>query len=233
MSSLLGYLCVLSAFTATGYSLTCKLCLGQDSSSCVGTTETCSPDHACGAVRTVTKINENEMDLYFISCVALKECNSPGSISVPNGKIRRGTSCCYTSNCIPPAPQLPADDKEANGLFCGTCVTESSTDCSPEGIMECTGKEDMCLFQTTLTTGLLNTKEALRGCSTKSYCNLAKQSVKSDQMNVELTYSCTPGGNHTTITPTDQDNAGNSHIAHSPSATLISILLLFLLCGKW
>lgn len=229
----MGFLCVLSAFTATGYSLTCKQCLGQDPSSCVGTTETCPADHACGAVRSVTKINESEMDLYFISCVALKECNSPGSISAPGRKIRRGTSCCYTSNCVPPAPQLPADDKEANGLFCGTCLTETSTDCSPDGIMECTGKEDMCLFQTTLTTGLLNSQEALRGCSTKSYCNLAKQSVKSVQMNVELTYSCTLGGNLTAIAPTDQDNAGNSHSGHHPSATLISILLLFLLCGKW
>ncbi|CAI9611974.1 unnamed protein product [Staurois parvus] len=105
MSSLLGFLCVLSAFTATGYSLSCKLCVGSDSSSCIGTLETCPPDHACGAVRTVTKINENEVDLYFISCVPLKECNSPGSISVPKGKIRRGTSCCHTSNCIPPAPR--------------------------------------------------------------------------------------------------------------------------------
>ncbi|XP_018417674.1 PREDICTED: phospholipase A2 inhibitor 25 kDa subunit-like [Nanorana parkeri] len=233
MRSILELLCVLSAFTATGYSLTCKLCVGQGSSSCIGTSETCPPDHGCGAVHTVTKIDEKEMNIYLISCVPVKKCNTPGSISITNGKIRRGTSCCHTSNCIPPAPKLPADDKQANGLFCGTCVTEASDNCSAEEMMECTGKEDMCLFQTSVTTGDISVQEALRGCSTKSYCDLSKQSVKSTLMNVETTYSCTPGQNRTVTAPPDPENEGNSNGGRYPSVTLITMLLLFLLCSKW
>ncbi|XP_072282014.1 phospholipase A2 inhibitor and Ly6/PLAUR domain-containing protein-like isoform X2 [Pyxicephalus adspersus] len=207
--------------------------MGPDASTCVGTSQTCPSDHACGAVRTVTQLGENKVDIYVISCVPVKECNSPGSISVPNGKIRRGISCCYTSNCTPPEPRLPADVKEANGLVCGTCLTESSTFCSAEEVMECTGKEDMCLFQTSVTTGIISTQEALRGCSTKTYCDLGEQSVKSAQMSIELTYSCTPGENQTKIAPTELDNVGNSHNGHSPSTTLICFFLLLLLCSKW
>ncbi|KAM5132649.1 uncharacterized protein ACMZJ9_019422 [Mantella aurantiaca] len=234
MRSFLGLLGVLSAFTATGYSLTCRLCRGQDSSSCAGTIQTCPPDHACGAVHTETKINENAADVYSISCLPVKECNSPGSISILNGKIRRGSSCCYTSNCIPPAPQLPADDKETNGLFCATCVTKTSSYCDAETIMKCTGKEDMCLSQASITTGIISTQEALQGCSTKSYCDLVMQPVKGNQVNTDVTYSCTPGKTHPVVAPTKSDNAGNSHSGHPPSGTLISVLLfLFVLGSKW
>ncbi|XP_068099195.1 phospholipase A2 inhibitor NAI-like [Hyperolius riggenbachi] len=223
MSSVLGFLCVLSAFTATGFSLSCKVCMGPDASSCYGSSETCPPENACGAVRTVTKTNGNQVNEQFsISCTPVKQCSTPGSISLPYGKILRGTSCCYTSHCVPPTPLLPADDQEANGLYCGTCMTTTSNYCTAEERMACMGKEDMCLLQTSVSTGAAPSQEAFRGCSTKTYCDLLKQSVKSETRSIELTHTCTPGENQTL---TDPGNSSPSNYGHYLLGPLISGLV--------
>uniref|UniRef100_A0A803JKN1 UPAR/Ly6 domain-containing protein n=1 Tax=Xenopus tropicalis TaxID=8364 RepID=A0A803JKN1_XENTR len=88
-------------------------------------------------------------EAYTLSCIPHNQCDKSGSIRIPNGKIKRGISCCYTDDCTPPTPTLPADNNTVNGLVCRTCASADSAWCYTSDTMQCTGDENMCLLQTT------------------------------------------------------------------------------------
>ncbi|XP_075047320.1 phospholipase A2 inhibitor NAI-like [Mixophyes fleayi] len=194
MRSLLGYLCVLSALTATGFSLQCKVCAGNNFGSCTGTTMTCPADNVCGGSRALTTANGITLtDIFTISCVPKNTCNTPGSISTPNINIKMGTSCCETDNCTPPSPTLPGNTFQPNGVTCRTCTSANSDWCYTEDTIQCIGNENMCLLQTNNIYGSSKLSTALRGCATKSICDFGTKSSTSGGVNTKVSFSCTSG----------------------------------------
>ncbi|XP_075047322.1 phospholipase A2 inhibitor NAI-like [Mixophyes fleayi] len=193
MGSLLGFLCVLSALSATGFSLTCKHCFGT-TTSCSGTTMTCPADYACGGSRTKTTSSGITIsESYEITCVRKDECNTEGIISTPISRIKQGTSCCFTDNCTPPLPSLPQDNDRPNGLTCRTCMTGESDWCYTEDTMQCTGEENMCILMRANIYGSTKISTATRGCSTKSICSLGSKTTTHGGMNIKASVSCTSG----------------------------------------
>ncbi|KAE8594363.1 hypothetical protein XENTR_v10019605 [Xenopus tropicalis] len=190
----LGILSVLSALAATGYSLSCQTCMSAGSTPCQGESLPCPADNACAATYALTTANGVTVSqVYTLSCAPRSQCDKPGSISIPDGKIKRGTSCCYTDNCTPPTPTLPAVNNQVNGLVCRTCASADSAWCYTSDTMQCTGDEKMCLLQTTEIKGSVSSKVAVRGCATKSICDLGGTSVSSPEFSMDVKFSCTSG----------------------------------------
>ncbi|KAG8433725.1 hypothetical protein GDO86_012180 [Hymenochirus boettgeri] len=131
---------------------------------------------------------------YITSCAPRSQCSGSGSVGIPNGRIKRGVSCCYTDNCTPPRPTLPGDSSQLNGIVCRTCTSADSLWCYTSDTIQCTGNEDKCLLQTTQISGTLNSKVAIRGCATKSICDLGSSSVDVPNLKMDLTFKCTSGG---------------------------------------
>ncbi|XP_031761701.1 phospholipase A2 inhibitor 25 kDa subunit isoform X1 [Xenopus tropicalis] len=190
----LGILSILSALAATGYSLSCQTCIGVGSTPCQGQSMSCPADNACAATYTLTTAHGVTVSqVYTLSCAPRSQCDKPGSISIPDGKIKRGISCCYTDDCTPPTPTLPVDAFQPNGLVCRTCTSADSTWCYTDDTMRCTGEENRCLLQTTTLTGSVSSKVAVRGCATKSICDLGGTSVSSPEFSMDVKFSCTSG----------------------------------------
>ncbi|XP_063800039.1 phospholipase A2 inhibitor NAI-like [Pseudophryne corroboree] len=194
MTSLLGFLCVLSALTATGFSLTCKVCTGANFSSCTGETTQCAADQACGGVRTISMafgVTVNE--IYASSCVPNEQCNTNGSLSTPSSNIKIATSCCYTDNCTPSTPTLAADSSQPNDLICRTCLSADSDYCYTGDTMRCNGDENMCILQRTNIIGQTKQSVAIRGCATKSYCSIGTKSSSTANLEVKVAITCSNG----------------------------------------
>ncbi|KAM8927839.1 phospholipase A2 inhibitor and Ly6/PLAUR domain-containing protein-like [Pelodytes ibericus] len=191
MYSLLGLLYLLSTLIAPGYFLSCTQCLATIGSNCTGGSVTCPSGNVCGSSYTVT--NEGTKEVFARSCVPQEQCDVTGTISVPSNTIKLGVSCCDTDNCIPPKPSLPEPSKEENGIICRTCVSDSSDSCYTGSTMKCTGNETMCLLQSTKLSGPVSATVALRGCSTKSICDLGSQSAQSGSTRITIKFVCTDG----------------------------------------
>ncbi|XP_075047634.1 phospholipase A2 inhibitor and Ly6/PLAUR domain-containing protein-like [Mixophyes fleayi] len=166
MASLLKVLCVLSALTATGLSLICKQCKSSDYKSCFGDTVTCPPDSACGTIYTYEGF---AFSTFFTTCVPKNRCDLMGSASITDSKMKKSISCCYTDQCTPPKPTLPADNLQTNGVNCTTCKGGTfSTWCNSEDTLKCTGNENHCLLMT-------DAMGARRGCATDSICSIGTE----------------------------------------------------------
>ncbi|CAH2318624.1 Hypothetical predicted protein [Pelobates cultripes] len=174
MNSFLGYVCVLSAIVGTGHSLSCVECVSSSGTTCLGTTTTCSNGSVCGSQYTVGKVGSVTTTLFVKACVFQDQCSMNGSITFNEGSTRTGISCCNTDNCTPPVPSLPQLSTQQNGLTCRSCISGTSNWCYTSDTIQCTGNEDMCLLQATTIAGL---KTAIRGCATKSICDLGSQTV--------------------------------------------------------
>ncbi|CAN2388071.1 Phospholipase A2 inhibitor and LY6 PLAUR [Pristimantis euphronides] len=127
------------------------------------------------------------------SCVPENQCQGPGSFSTHNSQSKKGFSCCYTDNCIPPPPVLSLDNTRENGLTCPTCTGNGVDWCDTGMTMGCTGNETMCILQYTKMSGTLSRESVLRGCATPTICNIGNQSVITDGITVEVRISCTGG----------------------------------------
>ncbi|KAM4651808.1 phospholipase A2 inhibitor gamma subunit B-like [Discoglossus pictus] len=196
MISFLGLLCVLSSLAATGYSLTCDVCFVMGATSCGSTTTmTCSDDNACASIYTVT-ISDAGIKLTEVfnkGCVPKNQCNEPGIISISHARIKRSISCCDTDHCTPSTPKLIDDNFQPNGLICRSCASIDSTWCYTKDTIQCSGHENMCILVTTKISGVVSSTVALRGCATKSICDIGSQSVKQNMQSMEVTFSCTSG----------------------------------------
>ncbi|MEE6481904.1 hypothetical protein FKM82_013060 [Ascaphus truei] len=194
MRSLLQVLCVLSTLAATGYSLSCTQCVALSGTSCTGPSITCPANKVCMAAYSVTTAGGVEISNVFgRNCELQNKCGLSGSVNVPNGKIKMGTSCCTTDNCTPSMPTLPADNDVKNGLTCRTCTSTNSAWCYTTDTMLCTGSENMCLLQSTKITGVLTSTAALRGCATESICKIGRQSESGNGLNIEVDFFCSNG----------------------------------------
>ncbi|XP_053308586.1 phospholipase A2 inhibitor gamma subunit B-like [Spea bombifrons] len=195
MRSVFGFFCTLSALISTCYSLSCTKCSNTTTSSCTGSSITCPADQVCGVSYTLTTEGGVTSLEYSRDCFLKEQCTFNGSMGfAQNSRVRIGYSCCSTDNCLPSLPALPADNNKTNGLVCRSCSSQNSVWCYTSDTIQCTGDENMCLLQTTkITTGSVSSSTAIRGCATKSICDLGRQAVTTDQISVDINFQCTSG----------------------------------------
>ncbi|XP_073425944.1 phospholipase A2 inhibitor and Ly6/PLAUR domain-containing protein-like [Dendrobates tinctorius] len=193
MSSLIGILSLLSTLSATSYALSCTQC-SSASASCTGSSVTCRSGYMCGSSYTETAVGATTQESFIRSCIASSECSFSGSLSIQNGYIRMGISCCNSDNCDPVTPSLPSRSSNLNGQVCRTCISADSTWCYTSDTLNCTGDENMCLLETTKISGSESSSVAIRGCATKSICDLGSQSQTVGDISVEVKFICTSGG---------------------------------------
>ncbi|KAG9466254.1 hypothetical protein GDO78_016919 [Eleutherodactylus coqui] len=186
-----GLLWFLSALVTPGGSLTCKVCTSSNAQFCNVSSMVCSEDHACAASYTLTNTYGA---VYTMSCAPKHHCDSPGSISASNGRIRRSTTCCYTDNCTPAPPILPDDDFRPNGLTCQSCLSTNSKWCYSKRTIECSGEENACLLHTSQYYAPIRRSVAVRGCATESICSLGTQWVQFGAIKMKSKYSCVFSG---------------------------------------
>ncbi|XP_075462394.1 uncharacterized protein LOC142497880 [Ascaphus truei] len=186
-------MCLLQTTKKTGYSLSCRECVGMAGTSCTGSSITCPAGNVCISSYTVTNIGGIEAINLARGCESQSQCGMSGSISTALSTIKTSTSCCTTDNCTPPIPTLPADNNVKNGLTCRTCVSADSNWCYTPDTMQCTGDEKMCFLQSTKISGSSSLTTAVRGCATQSICNMGSQSSSSGGTTVDVKTSCTNG----------------------------------------
>uniref|UniRef100_A0A8C5MWC2 Sodefrin-like factor n=1 Tax=Leptobrachium leishanense TaxID=445787 RepID=A0A8C5MWC2_9ANUR len=185
--------CRIVAFS--GHALSCVQCVSLGMNFCNGLGASCPSDHMCGATYVETTGNGTVFSRnYMRYCVPTKECNLQGSLSIINNIVHRlGTTCCETDNCTPTLPILPSANTRLNGLVCSTCVTSASKWCHTTATMKCTGNENMCALQSTTNEGNVSMASALRGCATKSLCDLGRQTAGTAVQKIDVKYTCSSG----------------------------------------
>ncbi|KAG9465705.1 hypothetical protein GDO78_017869 [Eleutherodactylus coqui] len=106
MSSCLLLTCLLAAIVSTGYSLSCIECTSMNGAICNAATKACPPEYdSCLLSYIITSIGGMEVTKTYIrQCGPSSLCSKTGSISLPNGKMKTGTTCCKTSDCMPANP---------------------------------------------------------------------------------------------------------------------------------
>ncbi|XP_071969518.1 phospholipase A2 inhibitor and Ly6/PLAUR domain-containing protein-like [Engystomops pustulosus] len=194
MVSMIGSLSFVLALAASSYALSCIQCTSE-SSECSGDSATCPPNHLCGSTYTETSISGKTSALLHKACAPLSECGFNGSISIKKGHIRMVIACCSSDNCTASIPEFPTQSSIPNGVICPSCVSADSTWCYSPKTIQCRGDESVCLLQTTKVTGSISSSIALRGCSTKSFCDLGSQSQEVGGTSTKVKFICTNGGN--------------------------------------
>ncbi|XP_069599046.1 phospholipase A2 inhibitor and Ly6/PLAUR domain-containing protein-like [Ranitomeya imitator] len=177
----------------TGYALSCTQCTST-TSTCTGNSVICSSGQACGTAYTEIGVGGSTAGTVVRTCALSSECGFIGSMTIQQIKYRMGISCCHFENCAPLTPSLPSRNSTQNGLVCRTCTSPDSTWCYTSDTMQCTGDEDMCILQTTKITGSNPVSTAMRGCATKSICDLGNQYQNIGNVVTEVKIFCTDGG---------------------------------------
>ncbi|XP_066465377.1 phospholipase A2 inhibitor and Ly6/PLAUR domain-containing protein-like [Eleutherodactylus coqui] len=173
-----------------GSALWCTECTSR-SSECTGNNITCPNGTVCGSTYIKRfRVAENKTTEYLTrNCIDETKCSFNGTVTSRNDHIETGVSCCDTDNCTAPLPTF-SNSFQPNNVTCRSCVSEKSTWCYTSDTIACKGDENMCLLLTTQTG---SASEALRGCATKSICDLSSQSnIMGSSM--KLTFKCTNGG---------------------------------------
>ncbi|XP_075183519.1 phospholipase A2 inhibitor NAI-like [Anomaloglossus baeobatrachus] len=191
MGSLVGILSLLLALAATSSALSCTQCVSA-STFCWGASKSCPLGSVCASTYTKTVAGEKTTEFFIRSCEPSSECDFNGSITLQYGNISMVTSCCDTDNCIPKTQPLPKKGTDPNGLVCRSCVSASAW-CYTSDTIQCTGNETMCIFRSTKVTGS-SSSIALRGCATKSMCDLGSWSQNVNNVSIEVKDVCTSGG---------------------------------------
>ncbi|KAM8927845.1 phospholipase A2 inhibitor NAI-like [Pelodytes ibericus] len=188
--------CIISALTATGYALSCIQCASINDMQCSGPSVVCqAPQDACMSSYTMTTMGEMEIGKIFArSCETRFACQNTGSISMPNGRIKQGSSCCFSDNCTPTSPRFPTEKQEKNGVKCPGCYALNSNKCSFEYTMECVGDEIKCINHTETTLGEIQSSVALQGCATKELCNIKNQELQFGNTKTKVEISCMDSG---------------------------------------
>ncbi|XP_063798357.1 urokinase plasminogen activator surface receptor-like [Pseudophryne corroboree] len=168
-TSLLLVTVILSALVATSVSLSCLQCQVHGDQTCTGTPQMCPPEaEVCVSTVKSNLTDGAERKTFRRYCGDRNLCSLTGSYSVPTGKIKLSSSCCYTSGCAPPTPLLPADKTEKNKVSCKGCPTKEGKPCPSDVTMECTGDEDKCI-SVTFVSG--HSETSVAGCSTPALCD--------------------------------------------------------------
>ncbi|XP_069803833.1 phospholipase A2 inhibitor 25 kDa subunit-like [Dendropsophus ebraccatus] len=195
MTSMTGILSLLSALIATSDALSCTECISTTSSSCSGPSVTCSSGHQCGSTYTESTTAVGGVFAGVVrACTPSFHCNFTGSVTQKQAQTKIATSCCSTDNCTPKIPAFPTIGTKSNGVVCRSCVSTHSTWCYTKDTIHCTGDETMCLLQTTKQRGSVKLSAAVRGCATKSICDIGDKSLTVAGTTTEVKIKCTSGG---------------------------------------
>ncbi|KAM5132383.1 phospholipase A2 inhibitor and Ly6/PLAUR domain-containing protein-like isoform 2-T2 [Mantella aurantiaca] len=193
-SGILDLLCALCALAATGHALSCQVCMASYSLYCSGASVICPEGHVCVSSYTLTTMDGSKIsEEYARACGPPSQCNQPGSVSIPRGKIKRTTACCYTDDCFPSMSPLPADSFEPNGVTCATCVSPELDYCYTQDTMRCTGNENKCILESSHYYEPIEKMLALRGCATQSICDIGKEKVAYGFLNMTMDIKCSSG----------------------------------------
>ncbi|XP_068099194.1 phospholipase A2 inhibitor gamma subunit B-like isoform X2 [Hyperolius riggenbachi] len=184
-----------SLFKGQTNALTCRVCIAPLMDLCEGSTMDCPSGQVCAlSVTEVSMVGAYIKNSEFaMSCAPKSMCNTPASASTPNSKIKFNTSCCDRDLCTPSLPGLPEDTFGGNGLTCPTCTSLKSDWCYSTQNMQCTGNERMCLLESTHVYAPIERMVAVRGCATKSMCDLGTQTLTYGLLNETLRFQCTSG----------------------------------------
>lgn len=161
------------------------------STRCSDTNVTCAAGTVCATVRAVTTIGDASAERFTKTCSPINQCGISGIASIPKGKMQIMTAC-YTNSCNLPFPEFPNEKTDANGVTCRKCIS-ADTDCYTSEMMPCTGDERACLLQSTDLTGRTKASTAMRGCTTKSICDLTRQDYTADGITSATKFTCTSG----------------------------------------
>ncbi|XP_075135271.1 uncharacterized protein LOC142210143 [Leptodactylus fuscus] len=127
--------------------LSCIQCMSYTSSSCTGDSITCPLGSPCGSIRTQVLIGGVLTPVFFRSCLSSDYCGFMGSITNSQGRIWASMSCCYTDNCTPAIPPVPAASSIPNGVVCPSCTSADFSGCTSSDTVPCTGNEDTCVLE--------------------------------------------------------------------------------------
>ncbi|XP_040183147.1 phospholipase A2 inhibitor and Ly6/PLAUR domain-containing protein-like [Rana temporaria] len=193
-SAVLLFSCILSTLVVAGFSLICTECEGEDEKTCKGSPATCPPESEfCMAVlkSTMSTIEGGqEVKQYKRSCGEKSMCSQKESFTYSDGVIKISSSCCSTSNCVPPMPALPQTKTEKNGVSCMECRGSGDTPCTSSTRRDCTGDEKQCVALTI--TAKPSPDTSLSGCGTPALC-MKKMDFKTGDTVQEMKFSCPSG----------------------------------------
>ncbi|XP_068099398.1 uncharacterized protein [Hyperolius riggenbachi] len=189
-SSLLLCAGLLSTLTASSFSLSCIQCSGTDESSCKGSSVQCPPEYnACVATYEYNYIDGQDERLYRKYCGLTQMCSLKGGLTTSTGSLKMSSSCCFTSNCNPPAPVLPPNKLEKNGVSCMVCKGDGDKPCSSTEKLECTGDENRCILMME-TEGPPPVTSSVHGCGTPGLCNVTQLDIRTGDRERQLKFSC-------------------------------------------
>ncbi|XP_066428750.1 phospholipase A2 inhibitor and Ly6/PLAUR domain-containing protein-like [Eleutherodactylus coqui] len=195
MTSLVGFLCLVSALTATSSDLSCTECVSISSSTCSGDSITCPGEFMCGSVYTRDLGEGVRSEMLQRGCLPSSQCNLSGTMSIMNGQFGIGSSCCSSDDCTPTLPTFPTKSHNPNGVICPSCTADQPTWCYTSDTVQCTADENMCLLQEIEQTGSgSKASSALRGCATKSFCDHDSLFYYGEESIMRVTFTCTSGG---------------------------------------
>ncbi|XP_077116217.1 uncharacterized protein LOC143770462 [Ranitomeya variabilis] len=183
--------------------LSCTQCMST-SSSCSGNSVTCPSGHVCASQYSETTVGGKKTEMLLRLCSPPSECSTKGSISTSQLQLMMAVSCCGTDNCTPDLPALPTKSTNSNELVCRSCISADSTWCYTPDTVQCTGDENMCLLQSTKISGSTSSSTAIRGCATKSICDLGSQTATLGGVSVDVKTVCTSGSksvHHVVLNP--------------------------------
>ncbi|XP_069599183.1 urokinase plasminogen activator surface receptor-like [Ranitomeya imitator] len=192
MISLIGILGLFLTLSTTSDALSCTQCMSA-SSTCSGSSMTCPSGHVCASQYSESTVGGLRTQTLLRLCSPPSQCSINGSISTSQLQLRMAASCCDTDNCTPDLPELPTKSTNSNGLVCRSCISADSTWCYTPDTIQCTGDENMCLLQSTKISGSPSTSTAIRGCATKSICDLGSKTETFGGLTVDVKTHCTSG----------------------------------------
>ncbi|XP_072282470.1 phospholipase A2 inhibitor and Ly6/PLAUR domain-containing protein-like [Pyxicephalus adspersus] len=191
MASLLAVVCLLSGLLAPGYAISCAQCLTTTSTSCGSSALKCASNLVCISIYQSTWTKNGERKQFIRGCGRKRDCDKSGVFSIPESKYRFSATCCDTSSCTPKTPVLPDFNFNLTTKTCTYCVSSTDTDCKSEQVMNCTKNEEKCATQNSIiTAGSNKQKSSVRGCASKSYCELKEQKSESGGIKTNIVIKC-------------------------------------------
>ncbi|KAM3923137.1 phospholipase A2 inhibitor and Ly6/PLAUR domain-containing protein-like [Leptodactylus fuscus] len=175
MTSLIRILSLLSALTATSSALSCTECKSTNLS-CSGSSVTCPLGSICGSRLSETFVDGSWITILARRCVPTKSCDFKGSLSLK--KVQT----------------LPTQSSNPNGVICPFCISADTVSCETSDTIQCMGDEQICILRTTRVTGPYSISASVRGCATKSYCDLGSESTIDERALTKVTFICPSGG---------------------------------------
>ncbi|XP_071969176.1 phospholipase A2 inhibitor and Ly6/PLAUR domain-containing protein-like [Engystomops pustulosus] len=192
MKSLLGFVTLFSALTATSHALTCTQCMAINSASCTGNNVTCTSGNTCGAIYAKTVIDNVATQVFLRACISNLSCEATGTMTTSQGQLWVLTKCCNTDNCTTADFSFPAN-AEANGLLCPSCVATDYSWCYGSRYIQCTGNETKCLLASMNLQGVFPDSNAMRGCATQALSDLGSNKLQTSGLSKVFTFTSSKG----------------------------------------